>query len=228
VGGSKWEDSQQDNVPSFFKTLGGRFKRIRKRPKGKPEPSVYAFRKACLGELEKLAEQGLVDVFYGDESRVGSEGYVPYGWQFPGEEVCILSERGYKVNIFGLISRGNKCHWATSGQNIDGLFVVGQLERLSFEIAKETFVVLDNARVHGSKTFRERLPFWQERGLFVFLLPTYSPHLNIAETLWRKLKCEWLVPEDYLEKDRLLYAVNRCMANVGKELTINFSPFNEN
>jgi len=181
-----------------------------------------------LGELEKLAEQGLADIFYGDESRVGSEGYVPYGWQFPGEQVCIPVERGYKVNIFGLISRGNKCHWATTAQNIDGLFVVEQLERLSFEILKETFVVLDNARVHGSKMFKERLPFWQQRGLFVFLLPTYLPHLNIAETLWRKLKCEWLRPEDYLEKDGLLYAVNRCMANIGKELTIKFSPFNEN
>lgn len=189
---------------------------------------AYALGKTCLGELEKLAGQGLLDVFYGDESRVGSEGYVPYGWQFPGEEVCIAAERGYKVNIFGLISRGNKCHWATTGQNIDALFVVGQLEKLSFEISKETFVVLDNARVHSSKMFKERLPYWQERGLFIFLLPTYSPHLNIAETLWRKLKCEWLVPEDYLEKDSLLYAVNRCMANIGKELTIKFSPFNEN
>lgn len=118
------------------------------------------------------------------------------------------------MNIFGLISRGNKCPWATTAQNIDGLFVVGQLERLSFETLKETFVVLDNARVHGSKMFKERLPFWQQRGLFVFLLPTYSPHLNIAETLWRKLKCEWLRPEGYLEKDGLLYAVNRCMANI--------------
>jgi len=104
----------------------------------------------------------------------------------------------------------------------------GSWKGFLLKIAKETFVVLDNARVHSSKTFRERLPFWQQRGLFVFLLPTYSPHLNIAETLWRKLKCEWLVPEDYLEKDGLLYAVNRCMANIGKELTIKFSPFNEN
>jgi transposase len=31
----------------------------------------------------------------------------------------------------------------------------------------------------------------------------YSPHLNLAETLWRKLKTEWLVVEDYLEQDCL-------------------------
>lgn len=33
---------------------------------------------------------------------------------------------------------------------------------------------------------------------------------------------------DYPERDSLFYAVNQCMANVGTNLKINFSPFNEN
>ncbi|WP_156148673.1 transposase [Bacteroides intestinalis] len=28
------------------------------------------------------------------------------------------------------------------------------------------------------------MPFWQKRGFFLFYLPPYSPHLNIAETIW--------------------------------------------
>lgn len=43
-----------------------------------------------------------------------------------------------------------------------------------------------------------------------------------------QLKAEWLVPEDYREKDSLVYAVNRCLANIGQKLTINFCPFNLN
>ena len=46
--------------------------------------------------------------------------------------------------------------------------------------------------------------------------------------MWRKLKAEWITPEDYLEKDSLFYAVNRCMANIGTNLKINFSHFNAN
>ena len=42
-------------------------------------------------------------------------------------------------------------------------------------------VVLDNVPIHHGKVIRERRDAWQERGLFVFSLPTYSPHLNIAE-----------------------------------------------
>ncbi|MDR1091343.1 MAG: transposase [Prevotella sp.] len=91
---------------------------------------------------------------------------------------------------------------------------------------KTTFVVLDNARIHKAKDIRERIPYWQNRGLYIFYLPPYSPHLNIAETLWRKLKKEWINPEDYLTKDNLFYAVNRCMANVGGNLNIKFSHFN--
>ena len=134
----------------------------------------------------------------------------------------------YKINVFGLISRTNQCHWAMTQQNIDSQFVVNHLGNLSLKITRETFIVLDNASIHQSKLLRENLDLWQKRGLFVFFLPTYSPHLNIAETMWRKLKSEWLYPEDYLEKDSLFYAVNRCMANIGTKLKINFSPFNAN
>jgi transposase len=189
---------------------------------------VYAHKKADLQELERLSEKGLIALFYGDESQVSSEGYVPYGWQFPDEEIAIYVEKSYKMNIFGLISRTNECAYKTTEQNIDSQYVCQFLEEFSFQIKKETFVVLDNASVHKSKLLKQNLPIWEKRGLFILFLPTYSPHLNIAEIMWRKLKTEWLVPEDYLEKDTLFYAVNRCMANVGKELKINFSPFNIN
>jgi transposase len=181
-----------------------------------------------LQELEKLSEQGLIELFYGDETHISSEGYVPYGWQFPDEEVAIYVEKAYKTNILGLISRNNQFHWAMTQDNINSEFVCQFLDEISCNIKKETFVVLDNASVHNSKLLKQYLTIWQKRGLFIFFLPPYSPHLNIAETLWRKFKTEWLVAEDYLEKDALLYAVNRCMANVGGKLSINFSPFNDN
>lgn len=178
--------------------------------------------------MEKLSKKGLIDLFYGDETHISSEGYVPYGWQFPEEEVSILVEKGYKINCFGLINRQNQAHWASTEQNIDSAFVSRFLDDLSFKITKDTFVVLDNARIHTSRIIQEAMPYWQKRGLFIFFLPPYSPHLNIAETLWRKIKGEWLNPEDYLEKDSLFYATNRCLANLGKYLTINFSDFNLN
>ncbi len=99
---------------------------------------------------------------------------------------------------------------------------------MSFNIHKDIFIVLYNANVHTSKLFKERLEYWQKRRLYIFYLPPYSPHLNIAETLWRILKTDWLRPQDYFENDRIAYLTNRCLANMGNNLTINFSKFNIN
>ena len=181
-----------------------------------------------LSELELLSEQGLIELFYGDETHVCSEGYVPYGWQFPGEEVVIRAQKGFRFNCWGLISRQNRCQWAATTDTIDAAFVLEKLEQFSFWLTKPTYVVLDNAKIHHAQLIQERITVWQNRGLYLFFLPPYSPELNIAETLWRQLKGGWLRPEDYLENETLAYALNRCMANIGTNLTINFKPFNAN
>jgi transposase len=189
---------------------------------------LYRHKVALLTELEQLSQQGLIDLFYGDESHVCSEGYVPYGWQFPNEDVYIPVEKGYKINIWGMVSRNNQLHWATTEKNIDANFVFEQLEKLSFQIQKQTVLVLDNASIHKAKIIQNQLPFWEKRGLYIFYLPPYSPKLNIAETLWRKVKKEQIDPIDYAYKDALLYSVTQCLAQFGNIWKINFSEFNIN
>ena len=178
-----------------------------------------------LGELEKLSKLELIDLYYGDESRVCMEPCVPYGWQFKDEQVFMPSAKGAGLNCFALLTRANGLLFETTRQRITSGFIIEQLERLSFSIKKTTVLVLDNARVHKSKQVQERRPFWQERGLFIFYLPPYSPHLNIAETLWRKLKHEWLQPSDYATTDGLFYRVRQALAAVGSVLKIKFSEF---
>lgn len=181
-----------------------------------------------MAELECLSRQGLLDLFYGDESQVCSEGYVPYGWQFADEKVFISAQKGFKVNCWALINRQNAFHWATTGQSITAKFVCEQLDALSFKLDRPTVVVLDNARVHTAGLIQQMRRIWQDRGLYLFFLPPYSPHLNLAETVWRHLKGGWLRPEDYSTADHLGYALNRCLANVGLGLKIKFSEFNAN
>jgi len=194
--------------------------------KRKPHPDVYELKHQALGELARLSESGLIDVYYGDESGVALEPNVPYGWQFKDEEVVMPSERGHGVNCFGLFTRENRSWVATSEATINAAFVVEQLERFSMRIKKMSVVVLDNARIHKGKQVAERIRYWQKRGLFIFYLPTYSPHLNLAETVWRKLKYEWLTPEDYESKQHLQYAVSQALSAFGKSLKIQFSAFN--
>ena len=103
--------------------------------------------------------------------------------------------------------------------------IVDWLDVFALGLRRVTVVVLDNAPAHKSKAVQQRLSGWQERGLYVFFLPTYSPHLNIAETLWRKLKYEWLKADDYADKETLCYRVRQALAAVGTSLKIRFSGF---
>ena len=159
---------------------------------------------------------------------MSEEGYVPYGWQFKDESVCIEVAKGQRLNCFGLISRQNQLHYATTEEPINAAFVINQLESLSWQLTKPTVVVLDNARIHTADKVRQRLVDWQQRGLYIFYLPPYSPHLNLAERLWKELKARWLRPQDYQTSSALFYAVWLALAAVGQELFIRFGPFKSN
>ena len=183
---------------------------------------MYAFKREYLSHLERLSEQGRIDLFFGDESRVSLQPCVPYAWQFKDERAGMPSTQGGGVNCFALLARDSRCQAEITEQSITAEWISERLDRFSLSIRRLTVVVLDNARVH-KKAVRERCAVWQERGLFVWFLPTYSPHLNIAEVLWRKLKYEWLQAGDYSDKDTLHHAVWQALAAVGKSLKIQFA-----
>jgi transposase len=193
--------------------------------KGKETEAVYRHKLMILGELENLSENHLIDLYYADESRVSLEPCVPYGWQFADEEVSMPTTKGGGLNCFALLNRGNQCLIKTSQETMTARFIFEQLENLSFQLSKLTVIVLDNARIHCSQIIKERKKVWQQRGLYIFYLPRYSPHLNIVETLWRKLKYEWLTPLDYQSKENLFYQVTQALKAVGNSLFIQFSKF---
>lgn len=109
--------------------------------------------------------------------------------------------------------------------HINADFIINFFEEFSFQILKQTVVVLDNARIHLAKKVKERIPYWEQRGLFLFFLPPYSPHLNIIERLWKELKSRWIKPDDYTSFDNLRYAIFCCLKNVGRNLRINYSKY---
>ena len=220
------QGGQRVDVQAFFIGIGAGYKRIRKRPRGKPSPQLYEYKTGKLQELEKEADDGKTDLYYADESHVCTEGYVPYGWQFPGEDVSVPSQKGDRLNIFGMTARDNRYEGFTSRESINSAKLADFLDRLSMRHRpKKTVIVLDNASIHRSKIIREMRPVWEKRNLFLFYLPPYSPQLNIAETLWRMLKGKWIRPQDYESADSLFYAANSALAAVGTSLFIKHSHF---
>ena len=223
LGGFIRKEGKRNNLQTFFRSSGARYKRIPKRPRMNPSPHFYAIKREKLQELENLSNQGLIDLFFGDESHVCTQGYVPYGWQFPGENVFVPSMKSARLNIFGMINRDNVYHGFTSRQGIKAEDVANFIENFSTTITRPTFIVLDNASVHTAGRMKESIDKWKERGLYIFFLPPYSPHLNIAETLWRVLKTKWLKPSHYVDTHTLFDTTHRILDGIGTMYTVNYS-----
>lgn len=63
---------------------------------------------------------------------------------------------------------------------------------------KRCVVVLDNAPFHTAGMIREREAQWESRGLRLYRLPSYCPHLNLIEGVWRRLK-GFLMPRRFYD-----------------------------
>ena len=63
---------------------------------------------------------------------------------------------------------------------------------------KPCVVVLDNAPFHTAGVIREREQKWEAKGLTLYRLPPYCPHLNLIEGVWRRLK-GFLMPRRFYD-----------------------------
>ncbi len=170
-----------------------------------------------------MERAGLIDLLFGDESGFSLEPSIPYGWLAIGEQSALPSEQKHVGNVLGLLSCFAHGQMHCTHQQINSEFVAGCPDKLSDEIKRATVIVLDNASFHRSGSIQEKIPEWKTKDLYIFYLPPYSPQLNMIEILWRKIKYEWLLPEDYASAIALKKAILNILENYGHEFNINFS-----
>ena len=162
-------------------------------------------------------------MFFTDESGFTLRPSIPYGWQPIGEQRTIRSSRDRVANVFGLLSPSGALKVYSTTQNINSDFIIECIDEVVSTISRPTVLVLDNAPWHKSKKMMDKQEEWQDKDLYLFFLPTYSPHLNLIETLWRKIKYEWLKSEDYLSTKALKEALFNIIRKYDDEFCINFS-----
>jgi hypothetical protein len=105
-------------------------------------------------------------------------------------------------------------------------FLIQSIDDFCQCLDKPTVLVIDNAPTHRAKLFTEQLESWQEKGLYIFFLPKYSPHLNIAEIYWRKAKYEWLRPSDYFSFAKYKQKIKEIFNKIGIDYKIVFKELN--
>jgi transposase len=181
-----------------------------------------AEKEALLKQLWALYHGGKIDLYFGDESAFSMNPKLPYGWSPQGERIKIFPLRDKKINLFGVFRPDNFSLTYESQENINSDFLIRALNDFCRYLEKPTVLVLDNAPTHRSEKFLAAVEKWMEKELYIFFLPKYSPHLNLAETFWRKAKYEWLRPTDYGSFAKFKKKIKHIFTHVGLEYKIQF------
>jgi len=213
----------KQTLKRILKSLAFSWRRIRKGPRGKPDPEEYQQKKQALHDWQHQASQGLLDLYYFDETGFCLTPYLPYAWQEKGQTILLDSGPSKRLNVLGFLSKNNELQAYSCLGTVDSGVVVRCISDFCKDLDKKTVVVMDNAPIHTSETFQESIPLWKEKGLDIFYLPKYAPELNCIEILWRFIKYEWIELDAYKSWTHLVNYVENVLQNFGDKYKIIFA-----
>jgi transposase len=140
-----------------------------------------------------------------------------------GETLELPAAASKRINVLGFFNEDHDFHPFVFEETIDSAIVIACFDRFSQRLVKPTIVVIDGASTHTSDAFQANLKIWEARGLSVYLLPAYSPELNLIEILWRMIKYHWLPLNAYESYKHLMRALIGVLKGVGSKYQINFA-----
>src|SRR5882762_10005071 len=200
-----------------------RWKRVRKSLKSLRDPIAFAKGKGELEALQKQEDKGKIDLYYFDESGFTLDPYIPYAWQEPSTVIEIPARKCGRINVLGFMNRQNDLHPFMFEGSIHTGVVIACFDAFCQTLTQKTVVVMDNASIHRSEEFEDRIPYWKKQGLIIKYLPPYSPELNLIEILWRRIKYTWLPFSAYACLNALIEALEDILSQVGSEYQITFA-----
>jgi len=188
----------------------------------KKRPDNYDEKKSELKALQEQSEKGEMDLFYGDGSGFSLVPYIPYAWQEIGKTIEVPCFKSKTLNLFGIWDAKNDLNLYSIEGSLTSEILIEYIDDFSNKISKKTVLAIDNAPIHTSAIFKNKLNEWSKKGLEIFHLPSYSPHLNLIEHLWRFMKYEWIEFSVYNCWDNLVQYIDKIANNFGSLYTIKF------
>ncbi len=204
------------------KAAKGVWKRMRRSLRSTRNQQQFDAVKIILEQLRRRQQQGEIGLFYFDECGFTLESPIPSAWQFPEEHLELPSSKSRRLNVLGFLSPDMLFHSCVFESSINRDVVIACFDWLSDRITQDTWVVIDNAPMHTSHAFEDKIPEWAAKGLFIQRLPKYSPELNLIEILWRCIKYIWLPFSAYESFQSLVQAVEDILRQIGTEYRIHF------
>lgn len=212
----------KETIKRIIKKWKMRWKRMKRGISKSPDEWELEVKTPKLLELKEQDKKGEIDLRYFDETGFSLMPCIPYGWQNTGETITLRSSQSKRINILGLMNCRNELEYQIVEEKVDTEKVIHFLDKFSLKISKKTVIILDQASIHTSDKFLEKLEEWSSRNLNLFWLPTYSPEYNLIEILWRFLKYEWIETTAYESWKSLIQYITKVLDYFGEKYVINF------
>lgn len=209
----------------MLKKAGYRWKRVRKSLKGQQDAVLMGFFKQELADLLDAHRQGQLTLWYYDETGLGLNPTGLQAWQAAESALCLPAQRGGGFTVAGFLSADNALQaFSYAGSTTSGAFIRWVDEWIAqHPPVGKTVLVLDNASFHCSSDVRVKRKEWARQQVYLQYLPPYGSELNRIETLWHRLKHQWLEVEAYANAQTLRQAVEAILRQFGKKYTITFA-----
>jgi putative transposase len=136
-------------------------------------------------------------------------------WQPRGQPRCIAAAGTDKrVSIFGALDYGSGRLTTLIAQRASAHEFLAFLEQLATHWPTEHLVlVMDNVAYHKTAAVRHWLAAQADR-ITVLWLPTYSPHLNLIERVWRFVKAKFAGHHFWNDLTGLIHHANDVLHTV--------------
>src|SRR5438128_10640855 len=154
----------KQTLKRILKSMAFSWRRIRKGLKGEPDPEEYQQKKQALHDLQQQASQGILDLYYFDESGFCFTPYLPYAWQEKGQTIILKSGPSKRLNVLGFLSKNNALQAHSRVGSVESAVVVRCINDFCKDIDKKTVLVMDNSPIHTSETFQDNISVWEEKG----------------------------------------------------------------
>lgn len=220
----EWEIKlSKDTIKRLIKKSEMRWKRMRRGVSKKASEWELEAKLPSLKDLKEKDKRGEIDLRYFDEVGWALRACIPYAWQEKNSQIILKDLEGKRLNILGLMNIRNDLFYEKHEGKVNSQIVIQFLDKFSENLTKKTVVVMDQAPIHTSDAILKKREEWQKKNLEIFWLPTYSPHLNLIEILWRFMKYEWIEIEAYESRTSFLKYVQKVLELFGSEYVINFA-----
>jgi len=139
-------------------------------------------------EIAARAKEEKAEIHWGDETGIQSDAYNAKGFAPKGKTPVVrLNAKKSRINMISAISNKGRVRFMLYKETMTSKVLIKFMSRLIRDTDRKVFLILDNLRVHHSKTVKLWLEANKEK-IAVFFLPPYSPEYNPDEYLNGNLK----------------------------------------